>query len=384
MITRLIESKFAESLEEFPVTGIIGPRQVGKTTLAKQWKTRNEVVYLDLERNSDLNKLRDPELFLTEVSDKTVILDEIQHLPELFPLLRALVDDDRRPGRFVVLGSASPVLLRQSSESLAGRINYLKMFPLILTEVKERLSWQQLWLYGGFPAPALSGKPLFVQNWYRNFVNSYVQRDLPLYGLPADPKITRQLLQMVASTNGGLLNYSTYAKSLGLSSPSITTYMGFLTNAFLTTLLPPWHMNIKKRLVKSPKIYVRDSGMLHYLLGINDLESLLGNASAGNSWEGFVISQIAAVLRSDDEMYYYKTQEGAEIDMLIRRNGKWLMAAEIKLTNAPSLSKGNYIAMEDLNLEKLHIITPSADTYLMAKNVIVTSLMQFLDDLRKF
>lgn len=379
MIDRFIKIDFALSLEDFPVTGVIGPRQVGKTTLVKSWKNENDIIYLDLERTSDLNKLKDPELFLTQVADKTVILDEIQHLPELFPLLRSLIDDNRRPGRFVVLGSASPVLLRQSSESLAGRINYLEMFPLNLKEVKDRLSWQDLWLSGGFPEPALSGKPSFIQSWYRNFIQSYVQRDLPMYGLPADPKVTRQLLQMIASSNGGLLNYSNYAKSLGLSVPTITTYISFLTNAFITTELPPWHFNIKKRLIKSPKIYIRDSGMLHYLSGINNIESLLGNALAGNSWEGFVIGQIASILKSDDEMYHYRTQAGAEIDILVRRNDRWLLAAEIKLTNSPTLTKGSYIAMEDLEIELLHVITPSADTYPMAKNITVTSLERILE-----
>lgn len=200
----------------------------------------------------------------------------------------------------MILGSASPALLRQSSESLAGRINYLEMFPLNLLEVSERLTWQQLWLHGGFPEPALSEKPAFIQSWYRNFIQSYVQRDLPLYGLPADPSVTRQLLQMIASANGGLLNYSTFAKSLELSIPTIKTYLSFLNNVFLTLLIAPWHTNIKKRLIKSPKIYIRDSGMLHYLIGINDFESLLGNFRVGNSWEGFVITQIASVLESDD------------------------------------------------------------------------------------
>lgn len=378
----MLESKFARSLEEFPVTGIIGPRQIGKTTLVRQWQTGKDMVYLDLERNSDLNKLQDPELFLTQVADKTVVLDEVQHLPELFPLLRSLVDDDRRPGRFVILGSASPPLLRQSSESLAGRINYLEMFPLNLLEVGQQLTWQQLWLQGGFPEPALSGKATFVQSWYRNFIQSYVQRDLPLYGLPADPKTTRQLLQMIASAHGGLLNYSTFAKSLELSVPTIKTYLSFLNNAFLTTLIAPWHTNLKKRLVKSPKLYIRDSGMLHYLTGINDFESLLGNVRVGNSWEGFVIGQIASVLESDDELYHYRTQDGAEIDLLVRRNDRWLLAAEIKLTNAPTLTKGTHLAMQDLGIEHLHVITPGADTYLIAEKITVISLGSVLERLK--
>lgn len=204
-----------------------------------------------------------------------------------------------------------------------------------------------------------------------------------MYGLPADPRVTGLLLQMIASANGSTLNYSNYAKSLGLSIPTIKTYISFLTNAFLASLLAPWHINIKKRLVKSPKIYIRDSGMLHYLSGITSYDALLGNIKPGNSWEGFVISQIAAVLKSDDEMYYYRTQDGAEIDLLVRRNNQWLAATEIKLTNAPSLSKGTYIAMEDLGIEKLHVITPGADTYPVARNIEVTSLARFLEYLEK-
>lgn len=379
MIKRILEASYYSSLQDFPVTGIIGPRQVGKTTLVKKGLRQNNMLYLDLERNSDLNKLTDPELFLSQHAGKTVILDEVQHLPELFPLLRSLVDEDRRPGRFVVLGSASPALLRQSSESLAGRINYMEMFPFCLIETKGQIGMQDLWLHGGFPEPALSGKTTFVQSWYRNFTQSYIQRDLPMYGLPADPKVTRLLLQMIASAHGRLLNYSNYAKSLGLSVPTVKTYISFLTNAFLVFLLPPWHVNIKKRLVKSPKIYIRDSGMLHYLSGIITYESLLGNLVAGNSWEGFVISQILAVLKSDDEVYHYRTQDGSEIDLLVRRNNRWLLAAEIKLTNSPSLTKGSYIAMEDLKLEKLYVITPGSDTYPIAKNIEVVNLQHFLE-----
>ncbi len=380
MITRTIAQDYLISLDEFPVTGLIGPRQVGKTTLVKQWESQDRMLYLDLERTSDLAKLSDPELFLTQQTDKTVILDEVQHLPELFPLLRSLVDENRRPGRFVVLGSASPTLLRQSSESLAGRINYLEMFPLSLSEVQEQITWQNLWLYGGFPEPASSGKPAFVQTWYRNFTQSYVQRDLPLYGLAADPRVTRQLLQMIASSHGSILNYSTYAKSLGLTVPTIKTYISFLTNAFLVSILSPWHVNTKKRLIKSPKIYMRDSGMLHYLSGIASYDSLLGNVLVGNSWEGFVISQIASLLKSDDELYYYRTQDGAEIDLLIRRNNQWLAAVEIKFSSAPTLSKGTYLAMEDLAIKKLHVITPESDTYPMAPNVEVTNLTQFITE----
>jgi predicted AAA+ superfamily ATPase len=381
MIQRSIYQDFHFSLQHFPVTGIIGPRQVGKTTLVKEWQTRNDAIYLDLERTSDLNKLSDPELYLSLYADKTVILDEIQHLPELFPLIRSLVDENRRAGRFVVLGSASPSLLRQSSESLAGRINYMEMYPLNIQEVKGNVSQEELWLSGGFPEPALSGKPEFISSWYRNFIQSYLQRDLPMYGLPADPKVSRQLLQMIASAHGSLLNYSSFAKSLGLSVPTVKNYLSFFENAFLSSQLPPWHDNLKKRLVKSAKIYIRDTGMFHYLLGIETYDALMGHLLLGNSWEGFVINQVKSLLRPDDEIYFYRTQDGAEIDLLLRRNNQWMSAAEIKFTNSPKISKGTFLAMNDLGLEKLYVITPKSDTYPISKNIIVTSLANYLEKL---
>ncbi|MEP2348295.1 MAG: ATP-binding protein, partial [Algoriphagus sp.] len=310
--------------------------------------------------------------------DKTIILDEIQHHPAIFPLLRAVIDENRKPGRFVILGSASPSLLRQSSESLTGRINYLEMTPLSILEIEGKITIQNLWIYGGFPEPALSQDSDFVQDWYRSFTTSYIQRDLPQYGLPADPMVTRQFLMMIASAHGGILNYSTYAKSLGLSVPTIKTYLGFLLDAFLLRELTAWSVNTKKRLIKSPKLYFRDTGMLHYLLGIKNMDSIFGNIVLGSSWEAFVINQTAAVLKSDDEMYYYKTHDGAEIDLLIRRNNQWLAAAEIQFSLSPNLTKGTYLAMEDLGIEKLHVVIPREENYPMAKNIQVVGIIHFI------
>ncbi|MFD2034187.1 ATP-binding protein [Belliella marina] len=378
MIRRHLHKEFAFSVSNFPVTGIIGPRQVGKTTLAKTFSYEKPFLYLDLEKLSDLNKLNDPELFLTSIPDHTIILDEIQHKPELFPLIRSLVDEQRTPGRFVVLGSASPELLKQSSESLAGRINYIEMYPLNLLEVEDRIPKESLWINGGFPEPALSTSKKFIQNWYRSFINSYIQRDLPSLGLPANPNVSRQMLMMMASLNGATLNYSMLAKSLGLSIPTVKTYLSFFTNAFLLTELPSWYTNIKKRLVKSPKMYFRDNGMLHYLLGISDRESLFGNIAVGTSWESFVIHQVKSVLNIDDEIYYYRTQDGAEIDLLIRRENRWLAAAEIKLSLSPKLTKGSYLAMGDLGVEKLFVITPGEGCYAYEANIEVIGLREFL------
>ncbi|WP_339702392.1 ATP-binding protein [Algoriphagus aquimarinus] len=378
MIQRAIEKPFFKSVSQFPVTGIVGPRQVGKTTLAKQSLDDLNAIYLDMEKNSDISKLNDAELFFSQNQDKTIILDEIQHQPSIFPLIRAVIDENRKPGRFIILGSASPSLLRQSSESLAGRINYLEMSPLSILETRTQVSIEDLWIYGGFPEPSLSQDPEFIQDWYRNFTTSYIQRDLPQYGLPADPRVTKQFLMMIASAHGGVLNYSTYAKSLGLAVPTIKTYLGFLLDAFLLRELPAWSVNTKKRLVKSPKLFFRDTGMLHYLVGINSMEAIFGNIVLGSSWEAFVINQVATVLKTDDEMYFYRTQDGAEIDLLIRRNNRWLAAAEIKFSVNPKLTKGTYTAMEDLGIELLHVVIPRDENYPIAKNIQVVGVEKFL------
>ncbi len=257
---------------------------MGKTTLAKQLLTDTNAIYLDLEKNSDINKLKGPELFFSQNQDKTIILDEIQHQHTIYRMISAVIDDKRKPGRFIILGSASPALLRQGSESLTGQINYLEMSPLSILETKTEISAQDLWIFGGFPEPTLSLDSEFIQDWYRNFTTSYIQRDLPQYGLPADPCVTRQFLMMIASAHGGILSYSTYAKSLGLSVPTIKTYHGFLLDAFLLRELPAWSVNTKKRLVKSPKLYYRDTGMLHYLLGIKNMEAIFGNIVLGSAW----------------------------------------------------------------------------------------------------
>lgn len=381
MIKRSIEKDFIESLRLFPVTGVIGPRQVGKTTLVKSITYKVPFIYLDLERNSDLNKLSDPELFFSQNLDKTIILDEIHHLPSLFPIIRAMVDEDRRPGRFVILGSAAPTLLLQSTESLAGRINYLEMTPLNLLEISDVDQTNSLWINGGFPEPFLSTENSFSHIWYRNFVNSYIQRDLPQYGLPAEPRQTRQLMMMIANAQGGPLNYSAYSKALGLSNPTVKTYMSFLIEAFLLRELPSWHVNLKKRLVKSPKLYYRDTGMLHYLTGIQSMNDLFGNILLGSSWEAFVINQAASVLPQDCELYYYRTQDGAEIDLLIRRGNQWLSAVEIKFSLTPKISKGTFLAMDDLGIEHLHVVIPKEDSYPIAKNVTVVGIVKFLKEL---
>jgi uncharacterized protein len=383
MIERYLLAKLTDSLAHFPVTGIIGPRQVGKTTLVKNLLKPNssDVIYLDLERDSDIKRLSDPEYFLMQNASKTIILDEIQHMPRLFPLLRSLVDDDPRSGRFVILGSASPNLLRQSAESLAGRIRYMEMFPLNLLESEGHISQEDLWVYGGFPKVVQSQNKTFATNWYQSFIQAYTERDLPLYGLSANPRVTRQLLTLLASNSGGMLNHTSLANAMNISNTSVKNYMGYLESAFLIKALSPWFINVPKRLVKSPKVYIRDSGMLHYLLGIPSFDALMGNIMVGNSWEGFVLAQVMSVLRPADEVYFYRTQHGAEIDLLVRRDNRWRLAAEIKLSNAPDLAKGTYHAMDDLELETITVVTPSAKPYRMNERVEVTNLKALLSGL---
>lgn len=381
MIKRFLQPEFDYLIENFPAVGIVGARQVGKTTLAKAYYKgqQKSTVYVDLERASDRTKLSDPELFLKNNEGKTVILDEIQHMPGLFPLLRSLIDDDRRPGRYIILGSASPELLRQSAESLAGRIAYLHLHTLNLLEIPSGSSWQALWVRGGFPEPFLKDDSKFSSRWQENFINNYIQRDLPQLGLPAQPQMTRRLLQMLTSANGSVVNYSMLSKSLGITVPTVKSYVDFLVNAYLVFELPPWSENIKKRVVKSSKIYYSDSGLLHFLLGISDFNQVMGHMMAGLSWEGFVISQVRSVLHEMDEIYFYRTQDGAEIDLLVRRNNKWLLGAEIKLTNSPTISKGTHIAMNDLGLKHLLVITPGSDNYQLSDKIEVINLMEFLE-----
>ncbi|MFY9153409.1 MAG: ATP-binding protein, partial [Prolixibacteraceae bacterium] len=279
MINRKILVEIKESLGFFPVVAIIGPRQVGKTTLAKQIMLQSEkpTLYLDLERQSDLFKLNDAELFLSQHSDHLIVIDEVQHKKELYPLVRALVDQNREPARFLLLGSASPELIRHSSESLAGRIVYHQLHPLDLTEIPETVSQNELWIKGGFPSILLAENDEMAQRWMENFISTYLNRDLLQLGLNASPKIIRNLWNMMAHLNGQLFNASTLGNALGISTPTVKRYVDFLEDAFLLKSLHPFSWNMSKRLVKTPKVYLTDTGILHHLSGISDFNNLSGN-----------------------------------------------------------------------------------------------------------
>ncbi|MFB6318432.1 ATP-binding protein [Saccharicrinis sp. FJH54] len=380
MINRRILSEILDSLSYFPVVSIIGPRQVGKTTLAKQLMDQVEKpgIYLDLEIQSDLFKLNDPELFLSNHSNHLVVIDEVQHKKELYPLIRGLVDQDRKPARFLLLGSASPELIRHSSESLAGRIAYHRLFPFDLTEVAESVSQNDLWIKGGFPNALFPPKPELSQRWMENFIDTYLNRDLLQLGLSASPRVIRDLWTMMAHLNGQLLNATTIGKSLGITTPTVKRYIDFLEDAFLLKSLQPFHWNISKRLVKTPKVYLTDTGILHHLLGIKDFFSLSGNPVIGNSWEAFVFNQVYAVRPDGTGIYFYRTHQGTEVDLVFTRGLAVIATAEIKYSNSPKLTKGNFQAFEDLKSPMNFVITPSSDDYLIKERIRVCSLSDFI------
>ncbi len=386
MIQREISSELLFRVNHFPVSAILGPRQVGKTTLVKaiQKELPKESTYFDLEITSDLNKfLSDPELFLKNLQQQTVILDEIHRLPNIFVLLRGLIDQQRDAGRFILLGSASPDLLKNTAESLAGRISYLEMHPLHFREIAPE-NYQNHWLWGGFPAAYLAKNDRIKNIWLNDFLMSYLERDLPQLGLSASPLLMRRLLMMLASIQGGVLNYSTLANSLGVSQPTIKNAIDFLEQAFLVRRLQPYFVNIGKRLVKSPKIYIRDSGLLHHLLNVKDINSLLGHIVAGGSWEGYIIQEIISILPQDALPFYYRSQDGAELDLVIEQGLGIKLAIEIKLSDSPTLSKGNSISLQDVGNPPLLVVTPSAQDYELRPNVWVCSIATLAQHLTKF
>ena len=384
MIQRHILQHILDRVKRFPVVGVIGPRQVGKTTLVKSIlkMASKQAVYLDLELPSDVNLLRDPELYFRENMGSTLVLDEIQHAPGLFPVMRSLIDVNRKPARFIVTGSASPDLLRQGAETLAGRIIFCEMGPLSLLEIKYK-DYQKLWLRGGFPAAYLAKSNRDSFEWLIGFVQTYVHRDIAALGLSVNRSVIMQLLQMISSTNGSVINYSSLSKSLGVSVTTIMKFVDILEDTFIVRRLTAYHHTVKKRLVKAPKIFIRDTGLLHALWNTHSMKDLFGHHLLGHSWEGFVIQQIAVHLRDDLQLYYYRTQDGSEMDLIIVKGNKPFVALEIRFTDNPVLTKGNHIAMEDLKAKHNFIVTPSAKEHPYNESVRVVSLSSVLQKLQE-
>lgn len=378
MIKRLAEKKLKYLLRYFPVVALVGPRQVGKTTLARATvkKLRKPFLYLDLEMSRDLHKLSDPETFLLAHEDQTIVLDEIQRMPHLFPSLRGLVDHHKKPARFFLLGSASPDIVKNSSETLAGRIAYLELSPLLIPELHKNKSVENLWLRGGFPEVFLGKIPHGI--WMENFIRNYLERDLPMLGFPANTASARKLWTMLAHIHGSTLNYHDLSKSLEVSTPTIKRYIDFLENAFLVRQLQPYSLNIGKRLVKAPKVYLRDSGTLHHLLGLGKMDDLLNHPRSGASWEGFVIEQIACLMPEHCRIFFFRTHQGAELDLVIEKGGKPIVGIEIKLGSDHRPSKGNHISVQHLGTKKNFIIVKEKEDYPIDKIFHVAGIEIFL------
>jgi hypothetical protein len=381
MIDRVqYKDKLQRRLNLYPVTGVVGPRQVGKTTLVKELISIRRAIYIDLESDLDQIKLTDPGIFFRSNADQCIILDEIQNRQDLFALIRSIVDEDRRPGRFVLLGSASPALMRKSADSLAGRIAYEEISPFSLTELGEK-SQQQLWIRGGFPNAYLADSSTNSIDWRQQFIKTYIDRDLPALGLDTNQRTLSNFLRMLAASTGQLWNAVMFSKSLGVTAPTIRKYLNFLEQAFLVTVLEPYHVNIKKRLVKTPKVYFNDTGLLHALLNLEDHNALLGNAIIGNSWENFVVRQIMQFLGHQYEYYFYRTHEGAEIDLLLLENNQPAISIEIKYSNAPKLSKGYLNAIVDVGTVRNFILTPGSDRFRVHPKVEVINLWDLVNEL---
>lgn len=381
MNPRLAQSRLAQLLAEFPAVVLLGPRQAGKTTLALAETERcGDALYLDLELPSAQRQLDDPEAFLLAHRNRLVILDEVQRLPELFAILRGVIDQRRRAGesagQFLLLGSASGVLLRQASESLAGRVAQLELTPFQAREVitaesdDSSAKLNALWVRGGFPLSWLAADAAASLRWREAFIATYLERDIPALG-PRIPATTlRRLWTMLAHSQGGLLNQSQLAASLAVSGQTVARYIDLLCDLMLVRRLPAWHGNVGKRLVRAPKVYVRDSGLVHALLGLADLEAVLAHPVAGASWEGFVVEQLLAAA-PEAEACFYRTSHGAEADLVLRVGNGEIWVVEIKRSSAPTVSKGFHLAAADVGATRKLLVAPVAASYPMREGVEV-------------
>ncbi|MCY4238041.1 MAG: ATP-binding protein [Rhodospirillaceae bacterium] len=365
MIPRQKSQLVGARLDQFPAVALLGPRQTGKTTLAALVAEERASTYIDLENAADREKLADAALYLSGHAEELVILDEVQRAPELFQTLRGLIDKERRnirAGRFLLLGSASIDLLRQSGESLAGRIAYVELEPFNVLEVGDDVS-ETLWVRGGFPDSFLAGSEEASVVWRENFIRTYLERDIPQLGPRVPAETLRRFWTMLVHRQGGVLNAAQLARSLAVDGKTIARYLDLLVDLLLVRRLPPFHANVGKRLVKSPKIYVRDSGIVHALLGLDDREAVLGHPVAGGSWEGFVLENLLGAAPERVKPWFYRTAAGAEIDLVLELPGGELWAVEIKRGLAPKLDKGFHHARRDINPKRSFVVYSGTERY---------------------
>jgi predicted AAA+ superfamily ATPase len=373
-------------LREAPAVCLLGPRQAGKTTLALEVAKRLEAVYLDLESEQDRARLAEPEAYLQRHLDKLVVLDEVHRTPNLFPILRGLIDRARRSGRgngrYLLLGSAALGLLKQSGESLAGRIRFLELTPFTVAEPTGR-GVDTLWLRGGFPESLLAKSDEQSLRWRRDFIRTYLERDIPQFGPRIAAETLRRFWIMLAHRQGAPLNVAELARNMGVDAKTAGRYVDLLVDLLLARRLPPWHANVGKRLVKAPRLFLRDGGLVHALLGIADLEALLAHPVVGGSWEGFVIENLLAAAPEGTEASYYRTSGGAEIDLLLHLPGRERWAVEVKRGTAPRADRGFHAACSDLRPNRRYVVYPGSERFPLGQGVEAVSLTGLVAELRQ-
>jgi predicted AAA+ superfamily ATPase len=374
-IKRLLTNEVEESLKHFPVVAVTGPRQCGKSTLVRHLLGNKNLVYLDLERQSDLRKLDEAEWYLQSQKDKIICLDEIHRKPELFQLIRSLTDEWGRKGSFLVLGSASRDLLRQSSESLAGRISYKRLTPFLWSEIKDKGSLEHYLLRGGFPGSFLANNNDVSMEWKENFISTFIERDLTQW-TGSSPVSVHRLWQMLSHVNGQTINYSALGNSLGLSNTTIKNYMDILQSVYMVDVVTPHLPNTGKRLIKAPKVYISDSGIVTGLLGLKGFDQLSGHPVLGSLWEGTVLANLRGHFPGAD-IRFYRTNHGSELDFLVFVSNKFF-AVECKASKAPVMSRGTYSAINDLKPDFTFMVSPVDDSYMLRKNIEVVSLSDLI------
>jgi predicted AAA+ superfamily ATPase len=384
MLNRQLTPRLQDALAHTPAVALLGPRQVGKTTLALEVGGGFDALYLDLESEQDRARLAQPELYLADHQDKLVILDEVHRAPGLFPALRGLIDRARRAGRtagqYLLLGSASLDLLKQSGESLAGRIAYLELAPFNVLETPN-LPLDDLWVRGGFPDSLLAPDAARSLRWRQDFIRTYLERDIPQFGPRIAAETLRRFWGMLAHHQGGLLNTAQFARNLGVDAKTAANYLDLLVDLLIVRRLPAWHANLGKRLVKSPKVYVRDSGLAHALLAIPDKETLLGHPVVGQSWECFAIENLLVSTADKVQGYFYRTSGGAEIDLLLAWPDGSLWAVEIKRSLSPKVERGFHAACDDLAPARKFVVYPGQERYRIAPDIEAISLVELATEL---
>lgn len=383
MIDRRLRAQLQSLLAEYPAVALLGPRQVGKTTLALEIAKTVDSVYLDLESPADRARLSEPELYLADHEERLVILDEVHRVPDLFRSLRGLIDrgrrTGRRAGRFLLLGSASVDLLRQSGETLAGRIAYLELNPFDVLEVNPG-DYDALWVRGGFPDSFLAGNDGQSLTWRENFVRTYLERDVSQFGSRIPAETLRRFWVMLAHTQGGLFNAAALARGLGVGGKTISRYLDLMVDLLLVRRLMPWHRNVGKRLVRSPKVYIRDSGIAHALLGLGAKEEILSHPIVGLSWEAFVIESLLSVAPDRTEANFYRASGGAEIDLILTLPGRDPWAVEVKRSLNPRPSKGFHSACQDVGPEARFVVYPGDERYRIAEDIKALRLVDLADE----